>query len=535
MVKVVIADDEHRICQLIINLINWDQLGMQVVGVASNGIDTLRLIEKENPDIVITDIRMPGYNGLEMIEKAKEMNDDLEFIIISGYGEFAYAQKAIEYGVKDYLLKPINRDELLKALQHAGASIENRRKNHILEHKYQAIIENDVEKVRESFLNSLILSESDGYKKYTLQEINEKYYFHFHEGVFRIVAIKVDSLRKLADNDPLDTFVRIMKEVRQAITDLTYDLEFFKVESNLYMIINYSPGEKDRIEGAFLDILQQINRKLHASGLLMTIGYGQDVTQLKDISESYETARLSIDNRIFEGIGKVIAFSGKPVTRYLMGDEYYDFTRKLIKAVELININEIKKVISSFQECILGRSITGSELKRLANEIGNIYYVTMKRNQIKIPNHFEEQKRLENTIDNCYSVNQLFQELINHIALSLSRLSDAKSKKNLSQISQAKKYIEENYMKNIALEDLGSHLGYNASYFSSIFKKETGISFIEYLSRVRIEKAKELLKEPGLRIQDICLMVGYNDVKYFTRLFYKYTGLKPNEYRKLFA
>lgn len=90
-------------------------------------------------------------------------------------------------------------------------------------------------------------------------------------------------------------------------------------------------------------------------------------------------------------------------------------------------------------------------------------------------------------------------------------------------------------MKNITLEDLGSYLGFNPSYFSSLFKKETGSTFLEYLSKVRIEKAKELLKEPGLRIQDVCLMVGYNDVKYFTKLFIKHTGLKPKEFRKIFA
>jgi two-component system response regulator YesN len=129
----------------------------------------------------------------------------------------------------------------------------------------------------------------------------------------------------------------------------------------------------------------------------------------------------------------------------------------------------------------------------------------------------------------------LFQELVKHITLSLSKLAEDKTQKNLGQIRQAKIYIEENYMKNITLEDLGSYLGFNSSYFSSLFKKETGVSFVEYLSKIRIEKAKELLKEPGLRIQDVCLMVGYNDVKYFTKLFIRHTGLKPNEFRKIFA
>ena len=112
MIKVIIADDEARICRLIENLVNWEAFGMEVAGLAHNGIDCLRFIETEKPQLVITDIRMPGYDGLEMIRRAKEIDLDVEFILISGYEEFAYAQKAIEFGVRDYLSKPINKDRL---------------------------------------------------------------------------------------------------------------------------------------------------------------------------------------------------------------------------------------------------------------------------------------------------------------------------------------------------------------------------------------------------------------------------------------
>src|SRR5699024_545596 len=114
MIKVLIADDEHRICKLIMKLINWEEISMDVIGTASNGIEALDLIKEKRPNIVITDIRMPGYDGLEMINRAKRENQDIEFIIVSGYSHFEYAKKAMAYGVKDYLLKPINREELLE-------------------------------------------------------------------------------------------------------------------------------------------------------------------------------------------------------------------------------------------------------------------------------------------------------------------------------------------------------------------------------------------------------------------------------------
>lgn len=159
----------------------------------------------------------------------------------------------------------------------------------------------------------------------------------------------------------------------------------------------------------------------------------------------------------------------------------------------------------------------------------------MRNNNIRIDKAAENHEKFKSRTENCNSADSLFEELLEYIAYEFAILDRDKASNNINQIRQAKKYIEENYMNNITLEDIGAYIGFNPSYFSSFFKKETETSFVEYLSKVRIEKAKNLLRESDLRMQDICLMVGYNDVKYFTKAFIKYTGLKPNEYRKIFA
>ncbi|MCR1898462.1 response regulator [Irregularibacter muris] len=385
MIRVIIADDENRICKLIMKLIQWDEIGMIIVGTASNGVEALELIEKEKPDIAITDIRMPGYDGLQMIEKAKAINKDLEFIIISGYGQFEYAKKAIEYGVKDYLLKPINQEELLQALHKVKEDITKKRGQVALKEQYESSLNLRGKNVRTSFLNNAI-------------------------------------------------------------------------ESN---------------------------------------GKDSTVNSLEEIC--------------------------------------FDFSKKFIHRVERLDKEGIKKEILHLQGEISQSDIEREECRSLMHEIARIYYLTMKSNKIEAGDTPEESKILEEAIDNSQSIEDLFHVLIDHIDTSLTLLLDKDRAGNLRQINQAKKYIEENYMKNITLEDLGTHIGFNPSYFSSLFKKETGTSFIEYLSQIRMEKAKELLRESDLRIQDICLMVGYNDVKYFSKSFMKYTGLKPNEYRKIFA
>jgi two-component system response regulator YesN len=199
-----------------------------------------------------------------------------------------------------------------------------------------------------------------------------------------------------------------------------------------------------------------------------------------------------------------------------------------------LDLEGIKKSLIELKEEIRLSPISGRDLKVLILDIANIFDLTLKSNITKIESETKEYEKLENSVADCYSMDKLFTELMDYINSFFTLLDNDSTNRNLAQISQAKEYIEANYMNNITLEDVGNHIGFNPSYFSSIFKKETGSSFVEYLSKIRIEKAKVLLKESDLRVQDICLMVGYSDVKYFSKLFVKYTGLKPKDYRKIF-
>lgn len=533
MLKVIVADDEIRICKLIINLINWEELGMEIVGVASDGIEALRLIEQEQPDLVITDIRMPGSDGLELIEKAKKLNAELEFIIISGYEEFAYAQRAMEFGVKDYLCKPINKDSLLKALGRAQEAIARKEQQSNLEKEYQ-VIKQDVEKIRASILKNLLFGRGEEEKAAALAELTQSPYFHFREGSFRVIAFKIDG-RNL-ESKKLEEFLgKLAETLRLALTELAYEAELIQQESSLYVLVNYRPEIREQLEAVLKRILNETKVSFLPFGLMLTIGLGEEVAGLDGLVAAVLSAQKAIDDRIIKGTGRLIEAARDDQGRTYSEDRFCEFTKEFTKAVELLAPEEINEVIRTFKEDLIREKVSGSEIKRLVREIGNTYYVTLRNNKIKLAEGAAEQKQLEKLIENCSALDLLFQELGRHFAASITRLVAERTQQNLGQIRQAKLYIEANYMKNLTLEELGSYLGFNPSYFSSLFKKETGSSFLEYLAKVRIEKAKELLKEPGLRIQDVALMVGYNDVKYFTKLFIKHTGMKPTEFRKLFA
>ena len=188
MIRVLVADDEEKACQLICKLIHWEELEMKLVGTASNGIGSLQMIEAEHPDLVLTDIRMPGYDGMELLKRARIQNPDMEFIIISGYSHFEYAQTAIRYGVSDYILKPVNEEALNATLQ----KVRQRYMEHQvlteknLEQKKQQVL--DQARVRETLWMDLEYARIPQ----NMEALNEKYWYHFQEGKFRTFLIQAD-------------------------------------------------------------------------------------------------------------------------------------------------------------------------------------------------------------------------------------------------------------------------------------------------------------------------------------------------------
>ena len=189
MIKVVIADDEVRICQLILALVDWEALGLKVVGTAHNGLEAIAMVRTLQPNILITDIRMPGCSGLELIDQVKRDDQSLEIVIISGYAHFEYAQQAIKYGVGDYLLKPISKTELTATLQKLAGRICAQRKNAEDEAQQKEKTQKDVALLRENLISGLLDQKN---RKISIGELQEQYGLQVQDGVFQAFLLKMD-------------------------------------------------------------------------------------------------------------------------------------------------------------------------------------------------------------------------------------------------------------------------------------------------------------------------------------------------------
>lgn len=532
MLKVIIADDEERVCRLIQKLVDWDALEMEIAATAANGIEALDAIEKYKPDLVITDIRMPGYDGLDMIERAKELKEDLEFIIISGYGQFEYAQRAIRYGVGEYLLKPIQKKELTETLE--------KLRDHILTKKGLVSREEAeemksltlLEKKKKDLLSQLI-SERE-----VQDEEDYRNTFRFHGETLQVYLLQLDTEDKLTVDIRERLEEKVSLHLAEVMGEGTLTVKEVHLENKLMLILfEYPTAERELVRKGMRELFHSLKGILPLNGVEVTLGEGAAVYDIKDLYKSYETALVAVEERLVKGTGRIFLGEDIPVEHHLLrSDKVFQFFKNMEKSLSVLDYEAIQVHLKNLKETIvLNDHLTGHELIHLIKEISSHFTVMMMKNRFLMPEESEVKVEHLQRIESAYSLEELFSLVEEWIVSSVKLLLQHRSESFSGPIREVQAYLEENYMRSVTLDEMSNLTGFSPTYFSTMIKKETGKSFLEHLTEIRINKAKELLKEKDLRIMDICEMVGYSDVKHFTKSFIRYTGLKPNEYRKIYA
>jgi two-component system, response regulator YesN len=538
MMKVIIADDEVKVCQLIYKLIDWNELDMEVVGISHNGIDALEQVKEKKPDIVITDIRMPGYDGIELIRLCREINEYIDFIIISGYAQFEYAQKVIKYGVCDYLLKPIKKEELINNLEKMKEKYADRMNKLTNEEKLKARLKVDIEKLRSRIFTEILLNKSIQNLDLKIQNINEEYHYKFQEGNFQAITIKIDLGFKEIEKNKISILKSKATDIfNNHLFSECFDLEIYFQDSVGYCILNYKESCKKIIRKKLkLALDELLIQKNIFMDLEVTLGIGSIVEDLSKLYQSFRVAYYAMEERILLGRGKLIEnVEIRDNHQYITG-VLSELNKSMEKSIEILDKDLLIASVDEFKKMLVeNQNISGEEIIDSVNEIFKIYVILVRNNMMEIENKAEFSNEFNIYINNCGSVEEIFEYLKNKFLKSLDKIIEGKRQADTKPIRVAKEYIKQNYMKQISLEEVSSFVGFNSSYFSHLFKKESGKNFLEYLSETRMNKAKEFLKETNLSIAVICEKVGYCDIKHFTKSFKKIAGIKPNEYRKLYS
>ena len=535
--KVIIADDEDKICQLIYKLVDWEAMDMQVAAIVHNGIEALQAIAKHDPDIVITDIRMPGFDGLEMISKAKEISGNIDFIIISGYRHFEYAQNALRFGVKEYLLKPIKKVELEETLFRIRENYLKRTEMLTNEEKNRLTVKNSVDKLRSAFFTEVLFKKGKSKEEMNIDSINEEFHFLFKEGYFQIIIFKIDGVDYSFQSNFSYIQDKVLQCVHKQLEKECFDTESIVDGTTCFTIINYDIGSKKNIRKKLKNVQDELLlQKEILENLQITIGAGVVKESIAEIMISFKTAIWAMEQRIMQGVNRLI--EGEEVSLNELADSrlFYEFNKQMVDSLERMDEKELSNALQYLQKELKSKENTsGHEVIQMMKEAMNLFLVTMKQNKLNIKDVDTYFEKFILNIENIGYIDEMFSYLTKTMVTSFRQAILDKQLEDNKPIRDAKQYIKKQYKKSITLEIVSEYIGFNATYFSSLFKKETGITFSEYLTSVRMEKAKELLKETNMSVSSICEEVGYNDYKNFTKGFNKYTNLKPNEYRKIYS
>ena len=535
-IKVFLVEDEMVIRRGIKNSIDWEKEGYIFCGEASDGELAYPMIIKEKPDILITDIRMPFMDGLELCKLVKKELPNIKILILSGYDEFDYAKEAIRLGVTEYLLKPISSGKLLEALNGVSESIRREKEDKDLVRKYMEEMRENTEHEKQKFFEQMIagnLSMADAL------ETGKKYEMNLSAGMYNLLLFRFtlgEENRKSGE---------LLGEAEYAIEKLTERLEYVfefqrGVEGWAFLLMADNEEQmSERVKELSKD-LEEIMKNY--STIAYFGGIGQPVARLRELEESFREAERALAARFTMELNRIISVEDIRMAQNVDTLDDIEITsfgeiEKTRTMLEKFLNNGAEDEIDEFVDVYINE-LPEENLKSVLMRqyiIMDAYIVMMSFCE-KIEGIEGEMQAQSEELKNSMKTSQILEEIKNYIRMLLKKIigvRDTISGRRYSDIIEiAKDQIRKTYMSDeISLNTIAAEVGMSPSYFSSIFSKEMGKTFVEYLTEIRMDRAKELLMCSSMKTSEIGYEVGYKDPHYFSYIFKKTQNCTPKEFR----
>ena len=533
MIRTMIVDDEAWVCTLICNIVDWSAYGYTIIKRAYNGSEAFEAIVDLKPDLVFIDIRMPGMDGLTLIKESEKLGLETKFIIISGYSNFEYAQTAIESGVLGYLVKPVEPDDLSALLTKLHKNVFfSGQKN------MKAILHEQLNKSRrqchEQFMYNFLLVNPKLEDNFSLASFNQEFSTSYQEGLFQVFYLIVDKKKlSFSSMQKIEIFPNILANWYKNFQPHSFEVCATRSAMSVIGVLNYPSADKQKIRVLVEDFFHHSKDSLlETSGHSITIGVGTPVSRFTDLPQSFRSAQNCIRARITLGTNQVIDLSdkitGENDTVAVLSSKNKNLLVQYLHCTGNLSAEDVVETI--FHESC---SLSGDPAKlfKLVIQFLNALYSALNLINIDFEKLYPKEQ-VEKEVESLYSIDQLktyLAELLQNGQLQ----NNSTQNKSASAIKVLQSYIDGHFHQEITLKDLSKQVYLNPKYICELFKKEMGMNFNDYLTQKRIETAKLYLMDPCNRISEISSMVGYNDAKYFGRLFKKIVGVNPSQFRKL--
>ena len=501
MKKVMLVEDEELILQGLKNILDWESLGLKVVHMAHDGLEALKMWEKEPVHIVVTDISMPEMDGLALLKEIREREDKVRFIILTGYDEFDYAREAIRLEVENYILKPINEEELERQLKETVAKLEemDKKKIQYIDEKTQWL----------HFLNGG--AEVQEYGRYM-----EMLGLREGAGAYHGAVMKW-KMEGLKEKKITDVIVELKKREHLHIVHLPPD--------SLLMVAEDDTMDEEKAQEYFLELQSQIESQFN---VMTFIGVGPSFQSFDKLPEVYKKAKKLQRYLIVEGYGSCL--SQRELKNRKLTDISVDESR-LRKFI----LKKEKDAAVDYMEDLFLNNIQGDA------SAGALYQTAVKmavliediKKEYKLESGgFHDLSELMETIFSADDILGIKTAFVTEITEVISCLHEGDSQYT-PVVRQIVAEVQNNYKEDMNLKTLAYKYHMNASYLGQIFQKEVGCSFAQYLSNTKNSIAKDLILNTNMKINDIARQVGYPDTSYFYRKFKQCYGVSPASLREM--
>ena len=524
--KVILVDDEAEVIDMIEKKIHWNDLGFEVAGSATNGVKALELVEKLQPDVVLTDIKMPYMDGLELSRRLNREYPNIYIMLCTGFDEFEYAKEAVHLEIKEYMLKPVNATELSESLTNLKHTLDREREEKLNVKKLNDYFQEVLPKLQSNFFISLIEGRVE---KHDYERFLQAYQVDMKGPLFGCVIFHTSENHVPEGMNPLLLSMSVEREIKQRLMGQWNCREFIYMGNTLLILELDAEDKITQITDACDRFCRWAYRIM---GAVVTAGIGTVCDSLYEISLSYERAREAVSYRVLYGTKRAINI-GEIVPKEQIKPVQSEESRMqtLFRAIRIGDSAEIEQAAHGEMEKLHKNTETMSQYNLATMEIVSGFFKFCTDNSLDF-------NKISGNMQNIYEkVSQMDESSLTAWIVQMSetiseKLKCARNSSARRLIVEAQNIVQERYMEaDISLDEVCAVLGVSNSYFSSVFKKEAGKSFISYLIDYRMDIAAEMILNTDEKSYTIAEKVGYLDANYFSYVFKKKFGVSPSKYR----
>ena len=534
MYKVLLVDDETLIREAISENIQWEEMGFSFMGACENGKQAIEAIEKEQPDLLLTDINMPFVDGMELTKFVYENYPDTKVIIISGFDEFEYAKNAVKYQVLEYILKPITPMEFSETLLRVKKMFDERKENQRDMKKIRSAYVSNLPMVQGRYLHNLLNGTVD-YSK--LQDKQEELRLNLDANCYNTALVEGDNLEPFTSQyanvkDELALFA-IYNITAELIASENCGIAFQGIDEKTAIL--FMGDEEEMLKLKIKQILPKIHQAVEEFlQIQVTIAVGKTVPRLEELPDSFAKTKSALEYKFMLGGNQTIeAEEYEEIRNSAKHVDIFEWASQIATTIRTNKIEEIAQRTEQFIE-----QVKTSYVNKNRSFVYVQNLVLSVINLLELPEELEEEiygqeRNFMKQIYECENLDEIELRLRGTFRYICNLMSNQRDSYGKRQAMMALEYIEKNYADStVSLNSVCTALAMSTSYFSCIFKNYSGETFIESLTKKRMEKAKILLEQGNLKTYEIAEAVGYSDAHYFSVAFKKMVGKTPTEYAR---